>query len=393
MNKDQLVVKRAFQAKKIWIGILIGLSVSGYMLFDALQEAHFVRVESGTGNYAWVDLDKNGQLDTSDPKEFLRTPSGNYNRESLSDVFGKISWNYRAFGFLIIALIFAAGRDLFYMIRIRLLTHKALSWRATFRTIFLWEFASALSPGVVGGAAVAMFILRKEGVNLGKSTAIVFITTMLDNLFYIILVPIFILFLGGHLLFSADLKFGNQIQAAFWIGYSGMLVACVFLFVSVFIFPNWSGKLIRLFFRLPVLKRWYEQANKTAEDIVLASNLFKKETLRLWANVFLATCASWMSRFLVVNCLVSAFISLSQLEQLVLFGKQLIMWLFLIVTPTPGGSGMAEFAFGKLLGAFGESAILITCLALLWRLITYFPYLIIGAVILPTWLRKHHSTK
>lgn len=393
MNKDQLFVKQAFQAKKIWIGVLIGLAVSVYMLINALQEAHYVRVEAGSGHYAWVDSNENGLIDTADPNEFIPHESGNYNRENLTDVLGKISWNYRAFGFLIIALLFAAGRDLFYMIRIRLLTHKALTWKAAFRTIFLWEFASALSPGVVGGAAVAMFILRKEDVNLGKSTAIVFITTMLDNLFYIILVPVFILLLGNDQLFSADLAFGTQIKTAFWIGYSGMLAACLFLFVAVFIFPNWSGKLIRLVFRLPILRRWFEQAEKTAADIVLASNLFKKESLRLWIHVFLATCGSWISRFLVVNCLVSAFIALTELEQLVLLGKQLIMWLFLIVTPTPGGSGMAEFAFGKLLGGFGESAVLITCLAILWRLITYFPYLIIGAVILPSWLKRHHSTK
>jgi uncharacterized membrane protein YbhN (UPF0104 family) len=40
------------------------------------------------------------------------------------------------------------------------------------------------------------------------------------------------------------------------------------------------------------------------------------------------------------------------------------------------------------MGSFSASAILIVGLAVLWRLISYFPYLIIGAIILPNWLKK-----
>jgi uncharacterized protein (TIRG00374 family) len=57
----------------------------------------------------------------------------------------------------------------------------------------------------------------------------------------------------------------------------------------------------------------------------------------------------------------------------------------MLVSPTPGGSGIAEFAFGELLGGLSNSASLIIALAIIWRLISYFPYLIIGAVILPKW--------
>ena len=59
----------------------------------------------------------------------------------------------------------------------------------------------------------------------------------------------------------------------------------------------------------------------------------------------------------------------------------------MMVSPTPGGSGVAEYAFGELLASFSASAILIVGLAILWRLVSYFPYLFIGAFILPRWLK------
>jgi uncharacterized protein (TIRG00374 family) len=58
------------------------------------------------------------------------------------------------------------------------------------------------------------------------------------------------------------------------------------------------------------------------------------------------------------------------------------------ISPTPGGSGVAEYAFGELMSDFSHSALLLAGLALLWRLISYFPYLFIGALLLPKWLKK-----
>ena len=56
-------------------------------------------------------------------------------------------------------------RDLGYMYRIRVLTDKYLSWRKSFDVIMLWEFASALTPSVVGGSGIAIFILNREKIN------------------------------------------------------------------------------------------------------------------------------------------------------------------------------------------------------------------------------------
>ena len=92
-----------------------------------------------------------------------------------------------------------------------------------------------------------------------------------------------------------------------------------------------------------------------------------------------------MARFLTVNFLILAFAT--NADQLLIFGRQLTMWVILLISPTPGGAGVAEFAFNGFLGdliPFGLAGIL----ALLWRLFSYYPYLFIGALILPGWIQK-----
>jgi uncharacterized protein (TIRG00374 family) len=62
--------------------------------------------------------------------------------------------------------------------------------------------------------------------------------------------------------------------------------------------------------------------------------------------------------------------------------------MFLRVSPTPGGSGVAEWAFGELMSDLTTSFILLGAMAVIWRLISYFPYLLIGSFILPRWLKR-----
>ena len=179
-----------------------------------------------------------------------------------------------------------------------------------------------------------------------------------------------------------------QIPRLFWIAFSVKVILCAFLFSSLFLFPKMTTRFILRLFRLPFLNRWYTNAEKTSDEIMIASSVFKKEKFIFWVLTFCATAASWISRYLVINCILNAFFNLNLLNNIQILGKQLVLWLLMMISPTPGGSGVAEFAFGELMATFSTSIILISGLAVLWRLISYFPYLFIGALILPKWLKK-----
>jgi uncharacterized protein (TIRG00374 family) len=385
------IVQKSFSSWKIKLAILLGVGISLWMLYRGISEERFIPVENKSGDYNWIDANGDGKVNSNLSAEFNAVPKGDYIKETFTDALSAINWNSKTFLWLGVALLFMVGRDFFYMLRIRLLTNKELTWKSSFSVIMLWEFASALSPGVVGGAAVAMFILKREKIALGRSTAIVLITTLFDNLFYIILIPFVFLFIGQADLFPRETTGSLTVQYVFWIGFSVILFLSLFLFTAIFIAPQLAGKLLVTICRLPFLTKWRDRAAKTGEDIVIAAEEFKKENLVYWIKLFLITCGSWISRYLVINAVLQAFLVLGFMDHILILGKQLVLWLFMLISPTPGASGVAEYAFGELLSGFSESALLLATMAIIWRLVSYFPYLFIGAVLLPRWFNMKNK--
>ncbi len=383
---DNNLINTAFRSWKMWFAILIGLSVAAFMLYRSFKHEQFVFVGEGKGTHIWIDQDSNGQMDQHN--EFHLSQSGDYQKQRFTTLIQQFNWGLSTWLWLFVACVFVVGRDLFYMIRIRLLTHGELTWKRSFWVIMLWEFASALSPGVVGGAAVAMFILNRENIALGRSTAIVVITAILDNLFYVVMIPFVFLFIDRYMLFPETNESSFAVETIFWIGFTLILSVCTFLFTAVFIRPQLATRFLSFVFRLPILNRKRDAALRTGKEIELASNELKQEKFNFWLKVFAATCGSWISRYLVINAVLSAFLQLGFVDHILVLAKQLVMWLFMLVSPTPGGSGVAEYAFAELLTNFTTSGVLLAMLAFIWRLISYFPYLFIGAYLLPRWIAQ-----
>jgi len=385
---DSEVIKNSFQKWKIWTAIALGVLVASFMLYRSLHEIRFIKVKQGDGTHRWIDGNKNQVIDQSNTYDFAASNGGDYKIESITDVLSEINWSSSTFFWLFIAILCMVGRDFFYMWRIRFLTNQQLSWKKSFSVIMLWEFASALSPGVVGGAAVAMFILNKEKIALGRSTAIVIISTMMDNLFYVMMIPITFIFIKHVDLFPAHFSGSGAIEVVFWTGYSLIAFAAILLFLAIFVWPQLSKKLLGGLFSLPFLNRWKVAAVQTGADIITTSLEMRKESILNWVKIYLVTCGSWICRYLVINSILQAFLNLSLYDHVLILGKQFVLWLFMLVSPTPGASGVAEYAFGELLITFSGSALLLAGMAVIWRLISYFPYLFIGAWILPRFVGK-----
>ena len=288
------------------------------------------------------------------------------------------------------------GRDLGYMIRIRILTDKGLTWLQAFRVIMLWEFTSAITPSTVGGTAVAVVFLHKEGLSVGRSTAVVLATSFLDELYFVIMLPLIVLLVGNDALFTTSLQgtgisFLNELALVAGIGYSVILIWVILVGYGLFFNPQAISKLITRFFGLPILRRWQESARKAGNDIIESSIELKKRSFGFWVKALTATFLSWTSRYWVVNAILVAFFSVS--DHFLIFARQLASWVMMIISPSPGGSGFAELILGRYItdlipfdpAVAGGIALAI---AVIWRLISYYPYLIIGAFIVPGWIEK-----
>lgn len=380
----------AFASWKMYLAILFGLSITGYLLFHSLNQTHFIQTKQ-KATHCWIDVNHNQTIDYSDTKEFYLCKDGIYKQEELSDILSQIRWTSTSVFWIFLAFLCMVGRDLAYMLRIRILTKKQLSWKKAFNVILLWEFASALSPGIVGGATVAMFILNKEKINLGRSTAIVMITALLDNLFFILLIPFVFFFISSDMLFPNATWVDKSISLVFWGGFGIISLVCVLLFISVFVLPKGIGQLLYKLCHLSFLKKFQPKMVSLQHDLQLTSTEMKQENKLFWLGSFGATIVSWTCRYLVINCVLAAFLPIYFFNHIFILGKQLVLWIFMLISPTPGASGIAEFAFGELMGEFSSSILLIVALAVIWRLISYFPYLIIGSILLPKWLKKGNS--
>ncbi len=301
------------------------------------------------------------------------------------DDFSELDWTGRCIPYLGVAIILIIIRDFGYMIRLKALSKNKLSWKQSFRVTILWEFASAMTPSVVGGSGIAMFIINREGINMGKSTAIVMITALLDELFYIVMVPTIILILG----YSATFENLAYFVPFFIAGYIFILALTSIIFSGVFWKPELPSKILVWFTKFRWFSRWKIQAQATGQQIIDASKEFKSKPAKFWVKPILSTIFSWTARFLLVNALIAAFVPISFGQHVLVFGRQLIMWVVMLISPTPGSSGVAEIAFESFIGsATNLSPLLLAGIIVLWRLSTFFPYIIAGMIILPGWLIK-----
>lgn len=377
--------------RKVLIPVVIGLLAAAWLLWRDLGKERFERVGAGLGDFAWVDANGNHIADLTNAAEFkeVGTGHGDFKRMTATETLRTIDWTWESTGWILLAVLVTAFRDLGYIYRIRVLSDGYLSWRQSFNVTFLWEFASSLTPSVVGGSSIAMFIIGREGIALGRATAIVLVTALMDELFYIVMVPLVFLAVGMDNLFPAQLDhafWGLPIRTIFWIGYGFILLLVAIIFYSVFFRPRAFKFVLLRVFKLPFIKRWRPEVIKVGDDIATTSAELKGKRKRFWAKAFGATCFSWASRFLVINFIAAAFFSID--DHLLLYARQLIMWVILLISPTPGGSGIAEIAFAGFFRDLLPAVGYIGAIAIIWRVLSYYLYLIMGTVILPRWLRR-----
>ena len=317
-------------------------------------------------------------------------------REIDARVLSSLNFTWRSVFWIIVSWLCMIGRDLGYMIRLRVLSEKDLSWKKTFRIIMLWEFTSAITPSTVGGTALAVVFIHKEGISVGRSTSIVLATSFLDELYFVIMFPLIIFVAGWDTLFVTSLQgtgigLLNNLTFIALTGYIIILAWVLFVGYGLFVDPEKIKKTILYIFRIPLLRRWENSALVAGNDIVNSSHELKKQPFSFWLKAFIATFLSWTSRYWVINALLMAFFIIK--DHLLIFSRQLVTWIMMIISPTPGGSGFAELILGRYITDAipadpADAGGLALAITILWRIISYYPYLIIGSAMLPGWIQR-----
>ncbi len=285
-------------------------------------------------------------------------------------------------------LIFVAGRDFGLTWRFRTITDGRLSWRRALRVDIMCAFTSAITPSAVGGSALAIFYLNREGIKVGQATTLTLTTLFLDEMFFVVFCPILVMVLPVDELFGMTTgnTFLESVKVIFWLVYAGIVIWAAILFTGILARPEWLERTVVKLFSLRWLRRWKKGAVKMTSGMRATSAWVKGQSRRWWLNVFGATTLSWFSRYLVVNALFFGFVPAA--SQLMVFGRQFVVWVVLMISPTPGGSGVSEWLFtnyyGDLIGDLSAALVI----AMIWRVVSYYIYLVAGTCLLPSYFRK-----
>lgn len=354
MGADTTKIFKTLNPNKVWIPVLFGIGIVAYLLY-------------------------------SDPDT---------STENLRLIRDANPW------FLLMAVLVILARGYFYVFRIKFISDNHLSWTNAIYVIILWEFASAVTPSVVGGTAVAVFILLKEGMSLGKSLALVMLTAILDNVIFVLAAPLVFLLSSGQIIpeskgtfkiFAWSINPEGGLRVLFWISYWLISIYTVIMGYALLIRPRAFKWMLLKITSIRVLRRWRFRAYEHGNEIIWASTQIKGKKMNFWITMLAVTSAIWFVRYLQLNILIASFVDLPLTDHVLIFARQIILWIIMLVSPTPGSSGTAEFFFPLFFEDYLGPYTLIT--NIIWRLYSFYPYLLLGAIFLPRWLRKTFFVK
>lgn len=289
------------------------------------------------------------------------------------------------------ALIFVAGRDFGLAWRFHTIAGGDLSWSRAIKTDLMCAFTSAITPSVVGGSAMAIFYLNREGISVGRATSLTLTTLFLDELFFVVFCPILVLLIPEDMLFGAGDTLGllTGIKVVFWIVYAGIVIWTAILYAGIIWRPKAVAAVLHRIFSIKLLRRWQMKIDRVGANMVETSDFVKNASRSWWMKVFGATVVSWFSRYLVVNALFWGFVPSA--SGLLVFGRQFVVWVVLMVSPTPGGSGISEWLFANYYGDLIGDVSIALVLALIWRVLSYYVYLVVGCCLLPTYFKRKNK--
>ena len=306
--------------------------------------------------------------------------------------FKNITWDRHILIWITVAIIFLFLRHCAYAYRIYTLSDKKFSWWKCIELIFIWEFSSAVSPTSVGGLAAAFFVLAQEKLSTARTATIVTYTIVLDTLFFVVTLPFWLAILGFSIIRPNIESFGDfdALGYTFLLAYLGMAAYGFLFYWGLFQQPKKIKQFLAWITKLKPLRRFNEKAKSLGDDIMIASEEMRSKDKLFHTKAFLSTFLAWTFRFTILSSLIIAFtpISIDFQTQFALFARLETMFVIIAFSPTPGGAGVIEALFSSFFTDYMEKGTQTLVISFIWRMITYYSYLIIGAFIIPNWLRK-----
>ena len=253
--------------------------------------------------------------------------------------------------------------------------------KLTAQTAVITKFYDYVTPFGSGGQPFAAYLLAKNGVDAGTSTAVVVSCFLLQQFAFIILCILSLIF-SFHVIPTAT-------QAMSIVGLISYLAVPV-LVVVFSIMPKATTKIVTGIIRFGGRIKLLKDPEKTAEKAIAIvsknaaclKNIGKnKLTLVLAAvcafasQLAMASIAYFTLKTFAYDIPANGFLEWLQMVQIVI-----ILYASVAFIPTPGNAGASELSFyfifkTNLAGGLGFTGMIV------WRILCFYAYLVIGAVV------------
>jgi uncharacterized protein (TIRG00374 family) len=235
---------------------------------------------------------------------------------------------------------------------------------------------------------MATYAMSREGISIGKSTALTLYAMLLDQLWFVVAIPI-LLIAGTYYEIAPD-SVGTFGEGAMLMIYLTMLCYAGVLAYGVLINPEALKKLASTVFKLPFLRKHRERVEAETDGLVEASRELRSKSIGFLFKGFLISTLGWLARIWVATIVVLSFVPADVAHS---FLRSLAMHLAGLLMPTPGGSGGLEGLFVLFQGPFmGERDYFIGIAVFMWRVIGYYVTFAMG-MFAASWYVNHSVAK
>lgn len=309
------------------------------------------------------------------------------------DDFRAIDWTARALGWIGLSFFCLLVRHFCYSLRLHAITDGFFTFRKCLKLVVLWEFSSALTPTSKGGAFVMMFALTRENLAAGRTAAVAFYTMLCDSGFFVLTLPIWLAIYGPRMLYPGVNTFSEASLAtgAFFVTYAIMTGFWLTMVFFLILKPQFAQNALRSLARFPFLRKFEPKFQQIGADFALGAAEIRRQKWTSHIRVMVGTLGAWTCKFIMINCIMLAVkpgIPFDGATQLFLYARLVAMFIIMSFSPTPGAAGLAELALTKFISDYIPETSIALVVALIWRGMAYYGYLLAGAIVAPAWIAE-----
>ena len=241
-------------------------------------------------------------------------------------------------------------------------------------------FFNAITPFSSGGQPFQVYLLNKQGIKITESTNALLQNFLSYQLALTILGTLAIIINSKIIIIPTTSLLKNVVLVGFFINVF-VLFLLIFLGKAKNINTKVFNKIFNFIFSFKFIKnreKLKEKANKKIDEFYESGNYFKNNKFILLKAVFFNILGLLIlySIPLFIFYSIGLFDELSLLDSIVCASYTYFVGSFV---PIPGGTGGLEYAFIEFFNGFTNSTLISTCM-ILWRFMTYYVAMILGAL-------------